>query len=315
MTNNKEKYKLFCKTERELPIFMQDWWLDTVCGENSWDVVLYEENEEIIGVFPYPIKKKYIFRTILRPDLTPWLGPWIAHSNNISEDKKISLENKIYQNLIEQLPLFDWFNIDCNPQLKNWLSFYWKGYRQTTKYTYYINLKESIDEYRSTLPKKTRQRVVQAYRDCTILRDDTIDDLFLMLSKTFKKQNLDVPVSKSFLNKLNDILKSNKRGLILKVTDKNNTVLSASLVVWDNNYLYLLLGGSDPEHKKLNSKYAIIWEAINLSFEKGLNFNFEGSMMERIESLYRQFNPKQIPYFNLEKINSKLLRFYFALRA
>jgi hypothetical protein len=33
---NKEKYREFCKNEKNLPIFSKDWWLDAVCGKDNY---------------------------------------------------------------------------------------------------------------------------------------------------------------------------------------------------------------------------------------------------------------------------------------
>ena len=41
--SNKDKYRLLCNTEKNIPIFSHDWWLDTVCGEKKWDVLLIEQ--------------------------------------------------------------------------------------------------------------------------------------------------------------------------------------------------------------------------------------------------------------------------------
>ena len=38
----KEKYQELCKYEKSIPIFSKDWWMDAVCGEDNWDVLLVE---------------------------------------------------------------------------------------------------------------------------------------------------------------------------------------------------------------------------------------------------------------------------------
>ena len=45
--SNKDKYRLLCNTEKNIPIFSHDWWLDTVCGERKWDVLLIEQKGRI----------------------------------------------------------------------------------------------------------------------------------------------------------------------------------------------------------------------------------------------------------------------------
>ena len=57
--NNKEKYKDFCKKEKNITIFSQYWWLDAVCGKDGWDVVLAEKGGNIYASMPYMLYKKH----------------------------------------------------------------------------------------------------------------------------------------------------------------------------------------------------------------------------------------------------------------
>ena len=56
---DKEQYREFCANEPSVPIFSSDWWLDCVCGENKWDVLLYKnkDNIEAAMTFYSPGKK------------------------------------------------------------------------------------------------------------------------------------------------------------------------------------------------------------------------------------------------------------------
>ena len=58
---NKEQYEEFCKVEKNIPIFSQDWWLDAVCGSDNWNVALVEKGGHIMASMPYFFKKKAIF--------------------------------------------------------------------------------------------------------------------------------------------------------------------------------------------------------------------------------------------------------------
>lgn len=58
MTSNKDKYRDLLETETTIPIFSRDWWMDAVCGEDNWDVLLVEKDNEIVASMPYYKKKK-----------------------------------------------------------------------------------------------------------------------------------------------------------------------------------------------------------------------------------------------------------------
>ena len=51
---NKEKYREFCKAEKNIPIFSKDWWLDSVCPENKyWDGTSEEGKIEKVDAYDY----------------------------------------------------------------------------------------------------------------------------------------------------------------------------------------------------------------------------------------------------------------------
>lgn len=78
----KERYRNLCKTEKTIPIFSRDWWMDAVCGEDNWNVILVEDNGQIIASLPYYIKKKYGLRLITQPPLTQTNGLWIKYPDD-----------------------------------------------------------------------------------------------------------------------------------------------------------------------------------------------------------------------------------------
>jgi hypothetical protein len=59
-----------------LPIFLQDWWLDAVCGDD-WGATSVEKGDEMVATLPYYLVSRYGFRVITMPKLTQSMGPWI----------------------------------------------------------------------------------------------------------------------------------------------------------------------------------------------------------------------------------------------
>nr|WP_233552246.1 hypothetical protein [Parabacteroides sp. AF48-14] len=71
----KDKYHQLCSTEKSIPIFSRDWWLDTVCGKDRWEVLLVEEKGKITAAMPLYIPQRNI---ISMPSCTQTMGPWFA---------------------------------------------------------------------------------------------------------------------------------------------------------------------------------------------------------------------------------------------
>ena len=57
VNSNKIKYAKFISNFDDVSIFSQPWWLDAVCGEDNWNVILVERDGIPVGSLPYFIKK------------------------------------------------------------------------------------------------------------------------------------------------------------------------------------------------------------------------------------------------------------------
>ena len=105
-------YGELCANEDLIPLFSKDWWLDSVVGVDKWDVALVFRDGKIIASMPYIIKKRFGLKLSTLPELTQYLGPWIKPSQ-AKYPKMLGQQKDIMTDLIEQLPVFDYF-------LQNW---------------------------------------------------------------------------------------------------------------------------------------------------------------------------------------------------
>ena len=85
--------------------------------------------------------------------------------------------------------------------------------------------------------------------------------------------------------------------------DQAGNILSAILIVWDQDRCYLLLAGENDFARKNGVGIFTIWHGIryaseNLHLSK---FDFLGGMDENLERTRRQFGAQQIPYFLVER--------------
>ncbi|MFC2137369.1 GNAT family N-acetyltransferase [Bacteroidota bacterium] len=312
--SSKKKYRQLCKQEKSIPIFSQDWWLDTVCGENNWDVALVENNGEIKACLPYHFKSKFGFNMFLQPILTQQLIIWLDYPAEKLSHQKTSIFHKSINELITNLPKFKYFSLCFNYEFINWMPFYWNGFKQTTRYTYVIENTKNLELIYNNFSKSLKQDLRKAENLAEVYKGLDLETFYKLNCFSFSKQKLKNPISYELLKKIdNQCLKRNCREIIY-TKDKQGKVHSAMYIVWDNEYVYCLLGGTDPKYRKSRSKNLINLEAIKIAHEKKLKFNFEGSMLENVEYFYRQYNCELIPYFQIEKVNSPLLKTYFFLK-
>lgn len=86
--------------------------------------------------------------------------------------------------------------------------------------------------------------------------------------------------------------------------DPEGEPASLLYLVWDMKRAYHLLGGGLPASRSLDTYSALIWEAIREASLRGLTYDFEGSMIERISKSFREFGGTPELYFRIRKVYS-----------
>lgn len=307
---NKNDYREFCLNEKNIPIFSTDWWLDSVCGKDNWDVVLVKKNKQIIASLPYFKKKKFTFRLMSMPILTQNLGPYFVYPKNQKYHQKLSFEKEIINELISQMPHFDYFNQSFHYSVKNWLPFYWLGYDSTIYYSYVIDDLTNLDIVFENITSSYRNKIKKAQKTLKIKKGLSIEDFYEINRMTFKRQNIKIPYSFEFLKRHDNYLSKHKSREIFYAVDDDNQVHSALYLTWDYNSSYVHMVGENPDLRNSGAGMLVIWEAIKFTKNQlQLNsFDFEGSVIESVERVRRGFGAKQKPYFNISISNSFLLK-------
>lgn len=308
MDSTKEKYKKLCAENANIPFFLRYDWYNTLFTENEWGVVIEENNNEILGFIPYYIVKKLKFSLIVPPPLTPYQGVWLNYPNNQKYTNRLSFEKEVMTSLINKLPKSDGFTQKFHPFITNWLPFYWKGFSQTTKYTYILDNLSVLDIVFNEFRENIRREIRKAEKSLSIENINNANELFSLKHNIYSERNENYPFSKDFLNKAVNYCIQNNCGEVLMAKDNNGKIHSILFYVWDNEAAYYIHGVTNTLYKTSGSMSLLLWEAIKRSKNKTKSFNFEGSMIESIERYFRAFGGKQTPYFEISKTTSKVLK-------
>ncbi|APT76105.1 FemAB family protein [Marinitoga sp. 1137] len=311
--SNKDLYKIFCEKE-PIPVFSQYWWLDAVCGENNWDVILVEKGGEIWASMPFFKKKKLFFSLLSMPPLTQKLGPYIRYPKNQGYYKKLSWEKEIMNELISKLPKFDKFYQKWDYKYQNWLPFYWKGFKQTTLYTYVIKKGKSIDDIYNNFHSSVKRRLKKAEKlNLKVIESDDYKSFYDINKRTFERKNQRIQHSLDLVEKIFFAAKKHNSLKLYFAVDQYDEIYAAGFFVYDKDSVYYLLGGINPEKKDSGAMNLVIYEGIKFAIENNLNFDFEGSMVEPIEKYFRSFGAVQKRYFLIFATNNKLLKIFTKL--
>ncbi|MEM1321918.1 MAG: GNAT family N-acetyltransferase [Bacteroidota bacterium] len=304
--NNKEQYRKLCTARQELPLFFQDWWLDVCCGPKQWDVALAKDKAgHVLGIMPWFLGRNKGLKMLYMPPLTPYLGPWFFYPSGLK--RQHSFEKKVIAALVEQLPDCAFFFQDCTLGFDNWLPFYWKGYKQTTRYTYVFDDLSDLDAIFLGLNSSVRNKIRKAEKQLTITTVEDIEIFYQLNQKTFARQQMDAPHSLAFLRKLDKALEERAQRYIYIAKDAEGQAHAGLYLTWDRHTAYNLMLGADTQLRTSGAVQLLLWRAIQEAARRCLRFDFEGSMLPSVESLFRSFGARQQPYFRLYKGRNRLM--------
>ncbi len=301
MDANKTHYRQWSATYSKLPLFFYPWWLDAVCGPEGWGVVLVKNaNGAVEGVLPYHQYRRWGRPWIGMPMLTPYLGPLLLYPKKISAPQRYAFEKRVMQDLIDQLPSFFYFQQNWTPRIDNWLPFFWKGFQQTTYYTYLFPDLGQPDKLFSRFKSATRNHIRVAARKYRISEQGSLADFFSLNEQTFQAQRKSVPYSFEFLKKIDELLQPRSWcRLYLAVADTDRCE-AGIYVVRDRHVAYLLASGRHPDSHS-GAVPLLIWQALQDLSGEVRQFDFEGSILPGVETFFRSFGAQLTPYYQVRK--------------
>lgn len=302
LKTNKSKYYELCSIEDTIPLFSQYWWMDTIC-EDNWDVIIVEENNKVVASLPYFITDDNNRKEIKKATLTQNNGIWIKYPENLKYEKKLSYEKKVMNKIIDNIELLNLkrYQQYFHYSVQNWLPFYWRGFSQTTRYTYVIENISNLEEIISSFNPNIRNQIRKAKKSVSVSDDMSIENFYAINKMTFTRQGIDMPYSVDLLKRLDNECVRRKCRKILFAFDKDGNIHSAAYFVFDNDSIYYLMSGSNPDFRHSQSLTLLIFEGIKIAHSLNKKFDFEGSMKENIENFFRQFGAKQKSYYNIYK--------------
>lgn len=299
----KDLYRKFSDAHADrLPFCLRyEWWEEIV--QDHWDVVVEANGEQVIAVWPYFIRKKGPWRIISNALLTPYSGPFIDFPANSKKSSQISLENKIHEQLIKQLPSFAELNQNFYPGFSNSLSFLWQGFEDHKHYTYVLGLNQEEDTLWEGFRENMRRQIRKAEKFITIEENPDPKLMESLLKESYETQQSSYPqIPPVYFERIFNYIIKHKCGKSWKALDEKGNVHAAITCIWDNQAAYYLIGGASTKFKNSGAISLLLWQAIKTSQKLGKAFfNFEGSSIRPIEKYLRGFGGELIPLSRIIK--------------
>lgn len=298
-TSPKARYHELCEEEEEIPIFSRDWWLDTVCGADQWDVILTEENGRITASLPVYVP---VHGAVSMPCYTQTMGPWLSvGSPDMKYATLLGRRQALMVDLIEHLKSYRSFMQNFSPEITDWLPFSWAGFKETTRYTYRLENLEDNELMMAEMSENMRRNIRRAQDSITIKKGITVQEFMRLHEATFTRQHLKDKQDSEVLIHLIEESRRRGQGDLWGGYDDDGQLHAAAFIVWQKSCAWYLAGGGDPALRSSAAQSLVLWTAIQFVKDRSRKFDFEGSMLPGVERFFREFGAKQLPYFRISK--------------
>lgn len=306
---NKEQYIEWAAQQENMPIFMQPWWLDAVCAGKEWDVLLSRNSQGmILAAMPYLYRKKWGMRWIIMPQETQIGGIWLAQNGGLIEGSDEAVDIRaICEDFTQQLRAlklsyyYQHYPIGSKtiPALKA------LGFRVRERVTYRIEDLHDLDAVINAFSKNKRRQLQKAL-SLHAERGLSAEDFYQLHSSFLSEQHRQISYTREFLLVLDRKARRNNQAETIVIRNADGTPYAAAYLVWDQHNMYYLIPCFSALHKDSGAGALLVLEALKLAREKGVIFDFEGSMVRGIANHYRQFGSKPATYYSVEKYYNPL---------
>lgn len=308
---SKIQYEAFCATNY-VPIYSKPWWLDAVVGSENWDVWIHSGSDGVPdAAMPYYLERRKYGLYITKAPLTQCNGIIFSHPKGASNITRAKFEERVINEADEFISSLGLavYEQQYHWTFSNWLPFRWLGYSAEPRYTYVIEDTSSVDVMWAAMDRKCRKLIRRGQRNGTLDSGIRLEEFWSEHAKVFAKQGLQVPFSREMFEGLYQECERRGCGQLLCMRSSDGRVASVVFEVWDERSMYSLVGGSVPELQSLDTYHALRWEAMKLAHDKGLMFDFEGSVIKRISRSVREYGGSPKLYFRIRKIfNPNVIR-------
>jgi transposase-like protein len=301
----KNIYRQLCD-KKPIPLFMQAWWMDAVCGKHAWDVLMYERDGIIMAAWPLLIRKKFFYRYIIQPQLTQFNGVWIDYSQLKNEQEKHDFESEImnyFRGKIEEMKVH-YVDQNFHYSVTNLEGFVLHGFTKVPRVTYTIDNISNPQQVFERFSYAKKKHIKKAEGLLQVDYNMSAEEFYAFQVACLKQKKQTILFSKQLFFSIYEAALQRNQALIISVKDKLGNVHAASFYVWDAHSSYYLISAIDKNYRSSGASTLMVWETIKYLSAKTKVFDFEGSMIEAVANSFKQFGTMPKTYYKLYKYNS-----------
>lgn len=285
-------------------IFQTAEWLD-IAAPDAWSASEVCRDGKVIARLPFCQKQRKGLTLLVMPPFIHYLGPSMVSLPG-KYPKQLSQQKELLNELIDGLPPHDFFFQKCHYSFNNWLPFSWKGFTQTTGYTYTLPDLSDVSVIWDGFQENIRREIRKAEKKVSVSTIEDMEPVYKLSQLTFQRQGIPWSYSWDVFRDFDLRCSTQSNRKIFLATDDEGRHHAAVYIIWDDRSAHYIFGGSDPDLRTSGAMSLVLWEAIKFAATVTKEFDFVGSMNESIERFFRGFGARQTPFFILTRMSRRM---------
>ena len=285
-------------------VYTQYGYISAICRD--WYALIIEGARRWEAVLPIVITKKFGFSSLSQAPFTQHWGICFREHYPSTNYDEYSWKREIVLAMVDKLSTFHLFNQNFAPSFDYPLPFHWKNYDLHARFTYRIPLigKESQIWEGITSPLK---RQIKKAEKAGMLMEYTNDPtpLIQLIRKNESSGNNILGRNTEYYKILGNLslwLSNQEEPSLALAKDQDGKILAAGLFPAFRELRYYLIGAYLPEAKKSGAmSWLMMMQILRAHREGRTYFDFEGSMIQGIETFFRKFGSSPVYYLNIKR--------------
>jgi len=282
-------------------VFNSPSWKEHVHGDQLQYYGIFTKRGELCAVFHLYTQTRYGFAFVRNPPFMPHTGLVINNraqngANYLTFNKEV-LES--FTALLNELS-YSVLSIALPPTVVDTQPFYWNKYKVVPQYTYQHDLSGPDSELERQFSSNVRNSIKKATKDGVRIEECRDYDLVKQLVKI------------TFSRREKELNEDNVEAILQRVATPQNSFafiahwedkpVAVAFCIHDRATCFYLFGGYDHTSAHRGAGVLCLYNCLLHAKTLGLKvFDFEGSMMREVESYFRSFGPRMVPYYTINK--------------
>lgn len=283
-------------------VFFSEPWLDAVCGDNGFEIYNLEYKDSTLSA---AFKKDRFgpFKRALVPDFSPY-NISVRHQPDQSSFSCYQKELELHKLLLQKIKRHNQIKIKCAPLYSHIQPYLQDKFQLNWAHTCIIKSNaKSPDELLLNMYANTRNLVCK--QSDILIQYNHFESLSELWKHNPYYYHSDLNIVKFMTLVQHQFYKENF--ICFSAHNADQQTIAVLILTIENGMCHQLFNIIHPEFKTTDASYKLIWESIRWASEKKFEYNFEGSMLYKLERIFKSFGGELVPYCLINKFKPSIL--------